>query len=186
MSMYCQLGGCPIDLLFINFSSKKSRLRAGKQILLKKGYGSLIQISDFIEEVNGQLVILNEDGTIWKEAWQIIFPDSNGDPYWDCEQLIEQVKTKAIPVFEEAHPGCQACFIFDQSTAHAALPPDALKAFKMNKTNGSKQWHQKDTVIPETNPYPEFHGKVQKMTTEDGQQKASSKHSKSVASTSRG
>jgi len=171
MSMYCQLGGCPIDLLFINFSSKKSRLRAGKQILLKKGYGSLIQISDFIEEVNGQLVILNEDGTIWKEAWQIIFPDSNGDPYWDCEQLIEQVKTKAIPVFEEAHPGCQACFIFDQSTAHAALPPDALKAFKMNKTNGSKQWHQKDTVIPETNPYPEFHGKVQKMTTEDGQQK---------------
>jgi len=53
MSMYHQLGGCPIDLLFMNFSSKKYRLRAGEQILLKKGCGWLIQISDFIEEVNG-------------------------------------------------------------------------------------------------------------------------------------
>ena len=86
-------------------------------------------------------------------------------------QLIEQVKTKAIPVFKEVHPGCQALFIFDQSTAHAALPPDALKAFEMNKSNSSKQRHQKDTVVPKTNPYPEFHGKVQKMTTEDRQQK---------------
>ena len=42
---------------------------------------------------------------------------------------------KAIPVFEEVHPGCQALFIFDQSSVHAALAPDALKAFEMNKSN---------------------------------------------------
>ena len=58
----------------MNFSSKKSRLRAGEQILLKKGHGQLIHILDFVEEVNGRLVILHEDGTIQKEAQQIIFP----------------------------------------------------------------------------------------------------------------
>ena len=61
--------------------------------------------------------------------------------------------------------------IFDQSSAHASLSPNALKAFKMNKGNGGKQPRQKDTVIPETNPIVEHHGKIQKMTTEDGKQK---------------
>jgi len=116
-------------------------------------------------------VVQNSEGIIIKEARKIIYPGSNGDPYWDCEQLIEQVKAKAILVFEEAHPGCQALFIFDQSSAHAALPPDALKAFEMNKSNGGKQRRQKDTVIPESNPFPEYCGKVQKMTTNSGEQK---------------
>ncbi len=132
------------------------RLQVDQQILLKKGCGQLIQISDFSEEVNGCLVVLNPDGTVHCKARQVIYPGSNGDPYWDCVQLIEQVKTKAIPIFEEAHPGCQALFVFDQSRAHAALPPDALKAFEMNKGNGGKQCCQKDTIIPDTNPYPEF------------------------------
>ena len=102
---------------------------------------------------------------------KVIFPGSNGNPYLDCTQLIEQVKTLAIPVFEEAHPGCQALFIFDQSSAHAALPPNALKAFKMNKSNGGKQRWQKDTMIPETNLDPQFCRKVQNMKTDDSKQK---------------
>jgi hypothetical protein len=36
----------------------------------------------------------------------------------------------------------------------------------MNKGNGGKQRKQKDTIIPMSNPHPEFHGKPQKMTTE--------------------
>lgn len=99
------------------------------------------------------------------------FPGTNGNLCWDCKQLIEQVKTQAIPTFEEAHPGCQALFIFDQLSAHAALPDDALKAFEMNKSDKSKQHHQKDTVISESNSDPQFHGKVQKITTDDGHQK---------------
>ena len=51
------------------------------------------------------------------------------------------------------------------------LPEDALKAFEMNKSNSGKQRHQKDTVIPDNNPTLEHHGKIQKMTTDDGQQK---------------
>ena len=59
-------------------------------------------------------------------------------------------------------------YYFDQSSAHASLPPDALRAFKMNKSNGGKQWKQKDTVIPDTNPIIEFCGKPQQMTLSYG------------------
>ena len=52
-----------------------------------------------------------------------------------------QIKS-AIEIFEVAHPGCQALFIFDQSSAHASLPLDALQAFDMNKSNGGKQCKQ--------------------------------------------
>ena len=137
----------------------------------KKSRGRIIHPSEFIEPENGRLVLLGEDGKVIKEARQIIYPGSNGDTWWDCEQLIEQVKKKAIPVFDEAHPGCQALFIFDQSSAHAALPPDALKAFEMNKSNGGAQRRQKDTIIPNSNPFPEYRRRVQKMTTENSEQK---------------
>ena len=139
----------------------------------KKDRGRLIHVSDFIEPENGRLVTRGPNaGEIVKEAQQIIYPGgSNGVPWWDCKQLIEQMKTKAIPTFEAAHPGCQALFIFDQSSAHASLPPDALKAFDMNKSNGGSQRHQKDTIIPQSNPFPEFRGKVQKMMTDSGEPK---------------
>jgi hypothetical protein len=57
------------------------------------------------------------------------------------EQLIVQIKS-AIEIFQAAHPGYQALFIFDQSSAHASLPPDAPWAFDMNKSNGEKQCKQ--------------------------------------------
>ena len=154
----------------MNLCKSSAWLQQGEQILQKKGRGRLIHISDFIEEGNGQLVFQNPDGTISQDACKVIYPGANGDPYWDCSQLIEQVRS-AIPIFEVAHPRCQALFIFDQLSAHAALPEDALKAFEMNKSNGSKQRHQKDTVIPDNNPTPKHCGKIQKMTTDDGQQK---------------
>ena len=50
-----------------------------------------------------------------------------------------QIKS-AIEIFEVA--GCQALFIFDQSSAHASLPLDALRAFDMNKSNSGKQRKQ--------------------------------------------
>jgi hypothetical protein len=155
----------------IMIANMNFRLREGEQVLRKKGRGCLIHVSDFIEEVNRRLVSLTPDGKVHHDAHKVIYPGSNGDPYWDCDQLVKQVVDSAIPIFEEAHPGCQALFVFDQSSAHAALPPDALKASEMNKSNGGKQLFQKDTIIPKTNPYPEYRGKIQKMTTENGQQK---------------
>src|SRR5260370_17452282 len=83
------------------------------------------------------------------------------------------MSTKAIPIFKKAYPEAQALFIFDQSSAHASLGPDALHAFDMNKSNGGKQRKQRDTIIPDddTVPNPLVRGKEQKMTTESGEAK---------------
>ena len=93
-------------------------------------------------------MLLDENGQIIQDTQKIIYPGTNGDPWWDTKHLIDQIKS-TIEIFEAAHPDCQALFIFDQSSAHASLPPNALKAFKMNKSNGGKQCKQCDTEIPQ-------------------------------------
>jgi hypothetical protein len=112
----------------------------------------------------------SEMGRIIRDARKIIYPGSNCDAWWDNKQLLTQVKD-GIEIFEAAHPNCQVLFVFDQSSAHASLPPDALHAFKMNKSNGGKQCKQHDTVILQSNPTATCQGKLQKMTTESGDAK---------------
>ena len=137
---------------------------------MRKGRGRIIHVSDFVEEENGRLIIRNEEGVVVKDARCITYPGSGGDPWWDHTQLLAQVD-RAISIFEEAHPRCVGLFLFDHSSAHASLGPNALRAFDMNKSNGGKQRKQKDTVIPMNNRYVEHRGKAQKMTTEAGQAK---------------
>ena len=139
-------------------------------MLQKKGRGCIVHVSDFINEADGRLVLRDEQGNITKEARVIIHPGSNGDAWWDTKQLLDQMKT-AIDVFEVAHPDCVSLFIFYQSSAYASLPPDALRAFDMNKSDGGKQRKQKDTVIPMTNPAIEHRGKPQMITTSTGEAK---------------
>ena len=113
----------------------------------------------------------DSDGTIIKDARRIIYPGAAGDSWWTHENLLEQVKY-AIQLHDEINgPACQALFIFDNSSAHASLPPDALKAFNMNKGDGRKQRTQCDTVIPHSNPDISKRGLVQKMTTPLGKPK---------------
>ena len=139
-------------------------------MLQKKSHGHLIHISDFINEEDGQLVIQDEHGNVVKDAWVIIYPGAKGDAWWDMEQLLKQMD-KAITIFDEAHPDCQALFVFDQLSAHASLGPDALHAFDMNKTNGGKQQRQRDTIIPQTNPTEALCGKFQSMMMDSGEPK---------------
>src|SRR6267142_1054150 len=138
--------------------------------LMRKGRGRIIHVSDFVEEEFGRLVVHDQEGAIVKDARCITYPGANGDPWWEHNQLLAQVD-KAISIFEELHPGCVALFIFDQSSAHASLGSDALRAFEMNKSNGGKQRKQKDTIIPMNNPHSNYCGKPQKMTTETGEAK---------------
>ena len=77
----------------------------------------------------------------------------------------------ALSIFEEAHPGCCALFIFDQSSAHASLRPNAICAFDMNRSNGGKQQKLKDTMIFMSNPDSRHRGLIQKMTLDNGEQK---------------
>ena len=153
-----------------HYDTKNLWLRAGEQPLRHKGRGRVIHISDFINEEDGQLVLSNADGKIIEDARVIIYPGSNGDPWWDTKQLLAQIKS-AIQIFDKAHPNCQALFIFNQSSAHASLPPDALKAFEMNKSNGGKQRKQRDTIIPESNQDAHYRGQPQSMTTESREPK---------------
>ena len=146
------------------------RSREGEVKLVRKGRGQLIHVSDFVEEENGRLIVHDEEGNMVKDARCITYPGSHGDASWDHTQLLTQVD-KAITIFEEAHPECVALFMFDQSSAHALLAPDALRAFDMNKTNGGKQRKQRDTVILMSNPSPEVCRKPQKMTMENGDTK---------------
>ena len=88
------------------------RAQWGEQILQKKGRGRIIHVSDFVEEENGQLIIHNEEGDIIKDAQTIIYPGVGSDPWWEHTQLLVQVD-KVIAIFEEAHPGCEALFIFN-------------------------------------------------------------------------
>lgn len=115
-------------------------------------------------------MLLDENGRIICDARKIIYPGSNDDPWWDNKQLMEQMSS-VIEIFEAAHPDCQALFIFDQSSAHASLPNDALKAFEMNKSDGGAQRRQRNTIIPDSNPDPRFRSHPQLMTTAIGKQK---------------
>ncbi|KAI9448581.1 hypothetical protein H4582DRAFT_1796117, partial [Lactarius indigo] len=153
-----------------NDETRSAWLQKGKQPLRKKGRGRNIHVSAFINPETGRLVLLDADSKVQRDSTKIIYPGTNGDAWWDCEQLLEQMKD-AIDIFEAAHPNKQSLFIFDQSSAHASLPPDALRAFEMNKSDGGKQWHQCDTVIPQSNPVVEHCGKPQKMTLPDGKPK---------------
>ncbi|KIL56227.1 hypothetical protein M378DRAFT_50672, partial [Amanita muscaria Koide BX008] len=153
-----------------NDMSRSAWLQRDEHPLHKKGRGRAIHVSDFINPESGRLIICDRDGTITRDACKIIYPGANGDQWWDCNQLLVQMKD-AIAILEAAHPGKQALYIFDQSSAHASLPPDALKAFEMNKSDGGKQRVQHDTVIPQSNPFAEFRGQAQKMTLPNGQPK---------------
>ncbi|KAF9007327.1 hypothetical protein BDZ89DRAFT_1231838 [Hymenopellis radicata] len=147
-------------------------LTHGQQKLQKKTRGRLIHVSDFVNEATGRLVVRNDAGEVIEDARKVIYPGSKGDPWWEVEQLLVQVKA-AIKIFEKAHPNCQALFVFDNSSSHAALGSDALHAFEMNMSNGGKQRFQKDTIIPDSDSVPAVHmrGKPQKMKTDDGLQK---------------
>ncbi|KAK0467486.1 hypothetical protein IW261DRAFT_1553872 [Armillaria novae-zelandiae] len=109
----------------------------------------------------------DNNGNIIADAREIIYPGLKGDAWWDTEQLLKQIK-HAIAIHNHVQPDTIALFVFDQSSAHALLLPNALNAWNMNKSNGGKQKLCKDTIIPQSNPSMEQHGQWQKMTMEDG------------------
>ena len=140
-------------------------------MLHKKGCGRLIHVSDFVTSEDGRLISHGDDGEIIEDAQRIIYPGANGDAWWTHEHLLDQVKS-AIRIHEKVNGlECQALFIFDNSSAHATLPPDALRAFNMNKGNGGKQRKQRDSIIPQSNLDCSKHGCLQKMTTSSGKPK---------------
>ncbi|KAF9516801.1 hypothetical protein BS47DRAFT_1380805 [Hydnum rufescens UP504] len=158
-----------------NLDRKEPNLQPGeKRIIAQFHDESCFHANEFkksawsVQFILGALLL--ETGTTVLQNKIIIYPGAAGDPWWDTKQLLGQIEW-VIPIFEAAHPDCEALFIFDQSSAHASLGPDALHAFDMNKANGGWQRKQKDTIIPSNVPNVAMQGKAQKMTTESGDAK---------------
>ena len=118
--------------------SKVAWLLPGTSKICSKNSGRLIHILDFILETTGRLKLSADQfekvqtGTRKRptspDAATVIYPGSNGDNWWDMEQLCNQISQKAIPIFEALHPDSQAVFIFDCSSAHGSFSPSTLKA----------------------------------------------------------
>jgi len=112
-------------------------LKDGEQILRKKGQGKSLMISGFMCPCHG--VVSLKSLEIGK----------NSEGYWTSAHMVNHLK-EAITAFQSIHPGSQGLFMFDQSSNHAALAEDALRASTMNSGSGGKQpkmragWFMKD------------------------------------------
>ena len=63
-------------------------------------------------------------------------PRKNQEGYWIANHVVEQLKTKAIPIFNALFPNCIAVFAFDNSSNHGAYSDDALIANRMLLNDG--------------------------------------------------
>ena len=107
----------------------------------KKGKGRCIMVSDFICPCHGRLRL--DD----KPIAEIIEPGKNHDGYWQAPDILRELELKALPAFEQMHPGASGLFVFDNSTNHGAYSNDALIATpgKMNLSSGGKVPAMRDT-----------------------------------------
>ena len=104
--------------------------------------GGITSIS-FLSEACSQLKLSEEEAVrnsdIPTEAYYYLLSGKNQEDYWTFEHLLEQIKSKAIPIFEAKFPNATAVFAFDNSTNHAAYAKDAFVAARMNLDFGEKQ-----------------------------------------------
>jgi hypothetical protein len=140
-----------------------------------KGEGSSINVSDFVTRAGRlrapqsiakeRLPTYGLEEGMRKDAYQAaFFLECGGDVWWNGELLAKQIELVAIPLFDLAFPGCQAVFIFDNSTLHSAFAPSALRANKIQLASGGKQPFMRTTINPYTN-------EEQPMVLPNGQQK---------------
>src|SRR6266542_1000517 len=126
-------------------------------------------VSEFLSEECDRLKLNaqqhQENPFIPKEACAYLQPGKDQEGFWTSEHLIEQVKTKAIPIFEILFPNCIALFAFDNSSNHAAFKSDALVVSRMNLKPESKQLKMRDTAF-------ELNNQHQSMVNENGKPKS--------------
>ena len=94
-------------------------LSDGENPIRKKTPGGSIMVSEFQCPCHGTMRIQG-----WKSR-TFFHAGTNRDGYWTSKDMVKQLKDDAIPLFEKLHPGCQALFLFDQSSNHNAYAPSA-------------------------------------------------------------
>jgi hypothetical protein len=149
----------------------------GRPPLRPKGDGHVIMVSQFLCACHGSLTISHEEaralGWDFTTAGEIIYPGKNKDGYWDNQDLVNQLQTKAIPLFNYLHPNKTAIFAFDNSQNHQAMADDALIATRLNLSDGFKASTRKRPMIMRDGYYYDQDDNkiIQSMRNENGEQK---------------
>ncbi|KAG2216059.1 hypothetical protein INT45_012960 [Circinella minor] len=110
---------------YVNDSKRDMWLKQDENLLRKKNPGMSIMVSEF------QCVC---HGTMHIKGWmsrKTFCAGQNRDGYWQHGDLLEQLESDVIPLFEALHPGAKGVFIFDQSANHGAFSDDALVTSRM-------------------------------------------------------
>lgn len=96
-------------IFYSNDAQDTMWLEAGETIIRKKGQGGSLMISEFLCACHGRLQISQEQAkqlNIPDSARVIITPGKNEDGWWKSDDMVEQLRDRAIPIFEALHPGC--------------------------------------------------------------------------------
>lgn len=64
---------------------------------------------------------------------------AKADGYFACDDLVNQIKTRLVPVFKSRYSAerYRGLVHFDNATSHTAYAADALNAAKITKSDGS-------------------------------------------------
>ena len=131
----------------------------GREPFKRKQRGKCIMVSAFLCECHGLLKIpdnspalIGLNGYPFRDSTSIIEP--GGDNWWTAEDMIEQVNSKAVPIFNALHPGCVGVFQFDNSSNHGAFSHDALRRENTRARQGGVASKMRDTVWFDSNNEP--------------------------------
>ena len=139
-----------------NDSLRKVWTLEGHGILRPKGKGRDIMVSDFLLpwsrpnllslSLERQQELVSSGIPI--EAVTYFECGKMEEGYWTGEHLLDQIKSKALPIAEDLYPGYELPFMFDNATSHAIYAKDALQVMHVNKGPGGQQpflragWYQ--------------------------------------------
>ena len=113
---------------YANDARQQIWLVQGETVLQKKTPGQSIMVSEFQCPCHGTM----RQSPGWTS--RILFEaGGNREKWWTHQHMVQQLEDDVIPIFELLHPGCQALFIFDQSSNHNAYVSDALRVTGIRK-----------------------------------------------------
>lgn len=141
----------------------------GHGIFRPKGKGRGIMVSDFLLPLSLSLERQQElaSSGIPLEAVTYFEYGKMEEGYWTGKHLLDQIKSKALPIAEALYPGYELLFMFDNATSHAIYAKDELQVAHMNKGPGGQQpflragWYQ--NIILVENPTNGQSQKIQKV-----------------------
>ena len=116
-----------------------------KPILLPKGHGKRIMVSDFLLLASR----LSASGLSLEQRAGLGIPElaakrfqfgTNGEGYWWGEEIIQNVNDIALGIFEAIYPGYQALCLFDNATSHSSFAEDTPRIRSMNLEPSAKQF----------------------------------------------